>query len=569
MKPSIRRVVTVVALTLICGFAIVWRARSLSSAARRSLGIPGPSLFEAGEPLDCDEAAYGYIGRRVARGAALYRDVSENKPPLGYWLYAAAVRIGGATETTIRLLPIPLVLSTLVLLFTIAARLSGVWSGVFAAIAYALLSADPYLFGNGAHLEHAMNLFAVAALAFASAALASDRHVRYWAAAGVCVGLASLVKQVAVSHLIELSIAAAIVSRNRTRPRTRLRSPLALLVGFSIPWLIAVGVLIGQGAARDAFEDVVRLGAAIATDVPPPPHAPSSAIRWLVGNSDPRDGSLPWPFGSTDYLHWWGAGSWPLWLAAVVAIPRLVVVRADPARPLIVAWTVSSAIEVVAPGLYWQHYYLLLAPGAALLAAIAWSDAIQGVRNEKATKARRLVSAALLVLYSAALAGESAIQSREYQGRSNVELARLKGGAQWVAQRALGRELKRRVQGWNNPSMFVWGYQSPLIFYSGLDGPARDFFANEWLRRSANDGRARDRGRLDRIMSDLRARPPDLIVAGYPPFPALKSFLNERYLPTALTRADRDGAGRIWVKRDRFSRFSYQGPRRPKPTDRD
>ena len=35
----------------------------------------------ASEPLDCDEAAYAYIGHRILRGDVMYRDLTENKPP--------------------------------------------------------------------------------------------------------------------------------------------------------------------------------------------------------------------------------------------------------------------------------------------------------------------------------------------------------------------------------------------------------------------------------------------------------------------------------------------------------
>jgi hypothetical protein len=47
------------------------------------------------EPLDCDEAAYAYIGHRILQGGVMYRDLTENKPPLGYWLFTIVVAIDG------------------------------------------------------------------------------------------------------------------------------------------------------------------------------------------------------------------------------------------------------------------------------------------------------------------------------------------------------------------------------------------------------------------------------------------------------------------------------------------
>ncbi|HRK15422.1 MAG TPA: hypothetical protein PK490_14165, partial [Prosthecobacter sp.] len=49
--------------------------------------------------------------------------------------------------------------------------------------------------------------------------------------------------------------------------------------------------------------------------------APPFLVRWITGNADP-DGELPPPFGTTDYLVWWGTGSWPLWVAGAGGVPH-------------------------------------------------------------------------------------------------------------------------------------------------------------------------------------------------------------------------------------------------------
>ena len=64
---------------------------------------PGADVPEESEPLDCDEAAYAYIGRRLVAGDVLYRDLTENKPPLGYGIYAAgvAVKVGRVSRPSV------------------------------------------------------------------------------------------------------------------------------------------------------------------------------------------------------------------------------------------------------------------------------------------------------------------------------------------------------------------------------------------------------------------------------------------------------------------------------------
>ena len=171
-----------------------------------------PMSVGESEPLDCDEAAYAYIGHRILQGDVMYRDLTENKPPLGYWLYTMAVAIGGYNELAIRVMPIPFILGTIGLVWWIALRLGGPGSASLAAGLFVLLSTDPYLFGNGANMEHFINFFAVAALAlFIKGWDQTDR--RYLCASGVCLGAATLIKQVAIVPALVFAAALLIARR--------------------------------------------------------------------------------------------------------------------------------------------------------------------------------------------------------------------------------------------------------------------------------------------------------------------------------------------------------------------
>jgi hypothetical protein len=153
-----------------------YRAHTFGPTIAEATGIVlWPACSGASEPLDCDEAAYAYMGHRMIQGDVLYRDLTENKPPLGYWLYAMGAVAAGSNELAIRLLPIPAILSTIVLIWWIAGKLAGPLAAYLAAGLYVVLSTDPYLFGNGSNLEHFMNLFSVASLALFSVGWRSHR----------------------------------------------------------------------------------------------------------------------------------------------------------------------------------------------------------------------------------------------------------------------------------------------------------------------------------------------------------------------------------------------------------
>lgn len=500
--------------------------------------VSGPS-----EPLDCDEAIYAHMGRRILAGDVLYRDLTENKPPLGYWIYAAGVASFGYTETAIRLLPIPFVLATIVCVWWLGVRFAGAFAGGLAAFLAAVLTTDPFLFGNGSNMEHFMNTFSIASLALM--VFGWDRGKTWpFLAAGAMVAAATLVKQVAVVPLAVYGV--ALLAR---RSREGLRAAVALGLGFAAALLAAVLVLWLRGAGWDAYVDVIQFGRAMATDVAPEPGAPPGWMRWLTGNADPK-GMLPWPFGDTNYLVWWAGGSWPAWLALAPCLAHLAFApTTTPARRLAAGWIVTSLAEVALPGMYWPHYYLLAAPGAALALGVTAGDCLTGLR----TRFRVADLGGLLVVVAATL-GTVGLQVRDYLLCPPRELTvRYKGGGQWVVLRDLGRELDRRRGVFDDPRLFVWGWQSPLFFYGELDHASRHLFVDNLLRDYADRPHPLISPRVAEIMDDLRTKRPPLIFVGYPPFPALRDFLMEGYLPSKLVAAGGDLG--LWVAKDRYAAF--------------
>jgi 4-amino-4-deoxy-L-arabinose transferase-like glycosyltransferase len=570
----------------------VWlRGHALGPTFSDALGVPlYPVTGASATPLDCDEGIYGYIGDRLGRGDVMYRDLTENKPPGGYWLYMLAVQFGGMTERTIRLMPIPMVLLTIALVWRLALRLCGPGAAVLAAAIYAIVSTDPYTYADGAQMEIPLNLFATAALV----CFVEARGHRLWLfVAGLCVGLAVLVKQIAALH--GLMFVVALIFLTGTAKRERGRSSVHRLVSFWVPrvprnpcakaeadrarvgdnpWhpesvdrrgtslfvlvagalaplLIAALVLLAQGAGPQAYQDIFVYGRALATQTPSPPNAPSALVRWVTGNADPA-GALPWPFGKSTYLAWWGTGTWPVWLAAVPALFWLSFgPRANAISRTVVAWTLSSVIQVVLPGLYWPHYYQLPMPGLAGAIAVFLADMIFGVKTNPSLWKRSICLIVSLVL-AGAIAETARIQVRDYLLVPADRLVNVKGGPQWIALRGLGGELARRSVAFERPSLFVWGWQGSLYFYSGYAHVTPQVFVDDFLKSFAASANPVARPRVERTIRDLRARPPSAIFVAYPPFPELEAFLRERYRPSRLSPG-------LWIIRERHEEFEAFG----------
>jgi 4-amino-4-deoxy-L-arabinose transferase-like glycosyltransferase len=567
----------VMILALLLLIDVWYRAHTFGPDIRSVTGINfWPTTTGESEPLDCDEAAYAYIGHRIHQGDVMYRDLTENKPPLGYWLYTLAVAIGGYRELAIRLMAIPFVELTIIVVWWIALRLGGPVAACLAAGLYALLSTDPFLFGNGSNFEHFINLFAVLSLGLLVNGQA--RESRWWIfGTGACLGLAALVKQVAIVPVVvfipAILLRAWLHESARTRRWARgLLDVLVLGLGVTAVVGIATSIVMAQGAAGAAYQDIILQGRALATDTLPEPNAPLWPIRWLTGNADPQ-GRLPWPFGDTDYLVWWGSGSWPLWLASIPALAYLFFSKpAHAGRLLATGWTGAAWIQVALPGLYWQHYYLLPIPGVAIAVAVMMADSAsvlaRGLRSgpgtasdtisarRRSTRGRLLVAAGSTVALVAAIGGTLFIQARDYLGVAPEQLTiRYKGGGQWVVLRAMGRDLARRATIWNHPHLLVWGWQSPLYFYSRLDSPTRHFFVNNLLRDQADRNHPLVQAQTDEIMATLHRNPPELIFAGYAPFQALHAFLSKSYLPSRRVVHDERTAIGLWIRNDDYGRF--------------
>jgi 4-amino-4-deoxy-L-arabinose transferase-like glycosyltransferase len=560
-----------VGLFLILAWDVWWRCHTIGPTVRDLTGFaPWPVVKGEAEPLDCDEAAYAYIGRRLDQGAVMYRDVSENKPPLGYWLYTLAVKIGGANELTIRLMPIPYVLATITMIWWLGLQLRGPSTACLAAWIFGLLSTDPYLFGNGANMEHFLNFFAVGSLA--AMARSFEKPGRRWLLiAGAAVGLGFLVKQVVALHGLVYVLAVVLASRSdrlelslTSRMFAKLWDLIALAFGFFLPVLVSILVLWLQGAGSAAFDDIVIYGSALTTIKVPGPHSPPKLIRWFAGNADLK-GILPPPFDKTKYLVWWGSGSWPIWLAAIPCIGWLLIARAiGRMGKLIGAFTLSSWFQVAIPGLFWAHYYLLPTPGLALVVAVGTVASFRAIFGSiKALQGGGVILAAnVFLVLLASIASTGWIQVRDYLMVEPEALTRLyKGGQQWVILRAMGRELALRSKAWEHPTLYVWGWQSPLFIYSGLDSPTRHFFADPLLEDYSygyhrNDPRVRLR--IERVMKDLEAHPPSMSLVAYAAFPELSQFLKEHDISTRVSAMGMPMP--LWVDREGFARFQALGP---------
>jgi hypothetical protein len=300
-------------------------------------------------PLERDEGDYAYGAQLILAGVPLYKEFYTLRLPGIYDVYALMMTVLGSSTAGIHLGLAIWTTASAIAVFAIGKRLFGTLAGAAAGLAFALLSASEGALGLAGHATH----FVVLPAAIGCLLLRPDppRGIAC-IAAGLSFGIAILMKQ----HAMTIAIFGA-----------------AYLV-----WL-AWDAAPKQRAARIAL-----YGAGVAT-----PYLLVCLNAW-------RESALgPFWFWTTRYaLEYAGAESvadplgnlrdgvasvtgsnLPIWLlAAGGAVHLFARPHARDARIFLTGLAIASALAVC-PGLHFRpHYFIVLFPAVALLAAVGLAD---------------------------------------------------------------------------------------------------------------------------------------------------------------------------------------------------
>ncbi len=328
-------------------------------------------------PLDRDEGEYAYIGQLLLQGVPPYAQAYNLKLPGIYGVYAAILAAFGQSPAAIHLGLLVVNAATTVLVFCLAARLYETTVAVSAAAVFAVLSLDPRLHGIAAYAEHFVLLPALSGVLVLRRALESDRLPTF-AVSGVLFGLALLVKQSGAAFAV-FGVAYTLLSRASPeaagRRRRRVLRSLVVVAGALVPFAVTCGVLAGAGVFPRFWFWTVTYGASYA-----------SAVGLTAGVV---------LFGRA--VHHLLASSYLVALLAAIGASALFWrPETRPRRAFVLLFTLCSLIGTSA-GLYFRnHYFVLLLPAVALLAALG-VHALAGSFARENAPLRRGIAAALTV----------------------------------------------------------------------------------------------------------------------------------------------------------------------------
>lgn len=319
-------------------------------------------------PLERDEGEYAYAGQLILEGVPPYRLAYNMKLPGTYAAYAAIMAVFGQTPRGIHLGLLLVNLATAAVLFRIGKRLVDARTGGVAAAAFSILSLSQAVYGVFAHATHFVVLPALGGALLLLRGMGvggrdgpgpagqSEREAEppKWgilASAGALFGLAFVMKQHGVFFvLFGVAWLAWELWRRRLSGRLIASRCAVLLGGAALPFLLTCAVLWRAGVFEAFWFWTFDYARAYVSEVP---LSLGMAIfeQAILGVATP---------------------TLPIWALAAAGLAAPLWDRAALARLPFTGGFALASFAAICPGFYFrEHYFVLLLPATALLAAIA------------------------------------------------------------------------------------------------------------------------------------------------------------------------------------------------------
>lgn len=305
----------------------------------------------AGVPLERDEGEYAYAGRLILEGIPPYQLAYNMKFPGTYYAYAAIMAVFGRTTWAIHAGLLLVNAATILLVYAVGRRLLGEFAAAAAAVVFALLTVDRWVYGVFAHATHFVLLAAMAGLLLLLRAFDS-RRVALYAGSGALFGIALLMKQHA---FVFLPFCAALIYWVERRGEggeagAPLKRVAAFAVGSAAPFALVVAVLAAQGVAGKFWFWTFRYAREYVSEV-----SLSEAIP-----------ALTLGFGTVI------TASLVFWVLAAAGLVTLWVARWELKTKAIITGLFAASFIAICPGFYFrEHYFVLMLPAVALLVGVA------------------------------------------------------------------------------------------------------------------------------------------------------------------------------------------------------
>jgi len=403
-----------------------------------------------GEPLERDEGSYAYIAQRMLVGEIPYRDYFDHKPPVIYFAYAGIFKLFGDSMLSIRLFTLFFSLILTLLVFAVGYLWWGRSGGILSAFLYALFSGGPLVQGTSANTETFMVLPLLLALYFfllgkrrEDQGKAGNIREGLFFLAGLFSGLAVMTKQVA---LINFLVLLGFVSFEAVRPHNELwgikkiLKALWLISGFLVPPLFFVVYFWWKGALPDFIEAAFLYNLA---------YAKYKLWNWPALVNVVRNENLV------------------LWFLSALAVFLIFFRERRNGSILLACWGLASLTGVFLGKSFYGHYFIQVMPALALLSAFALLMFFEWKK--------RYIPALGIGLLICVMVSANLSHWIDYLSLSPEEIS-IRKYATWDFVIAPEVAEFIRLNTLSSDSIFVWGAEQELYFYSQRKAASKYFY---------------------------------------------------------------------------------------------
>jgi 4-amino-4-deoxy-L-arabinose transferase-like glycosyltransferase len=190
-----------------------------------------------------DSSVFAYCGQQILGGHLLYRDCYDNKPPLVYYLDAAAILIAGPNPGSIWLFQTLWMAGVGIAFFLIMRAIWGAGPALLAGVIFLLTALSPGFYENG-NLTESYALLPQALVIGALYGFITTRKTRFLVEIGALTAAAFLLKPTYISlgAAASLVVVCLTIQTGLNRPTVRLAARRSLILvgsGLAVPLLVA------------------------------------------------------------------------------------------------------------------------------------------------------------------------------------------------------------------------------------------------------------------------------------------------------------------------------------------
>ncbi len=193
-----------------------------------------------------DESGYASTAWMTLHGKVLYLSAWNNKPPVLFWIYDAALRWFGPSETALHIFSTLAGLLAVAGVWLLARQALGSRRALAAGLLVAILIGTPAFNGDLALPENFLIAPTIWGMVAIFAASRSDRgRAQWWGAlAGALFGVGMLIQQTVLADFLAAAMTLVFVSPKRFwRPVLALAVTAALVVGLVLtPYVVRAGL---------------------------------------------------------------------------------------------------------------------------------------------------------------------------------------------------------------------------------------------------------------------------------------------------------------------------------------